>query len=130
MRGVFMKPAGYSTVSPYLVVTGAQGVIDFLKQTFGAQELRRYEKPDGSILHAEVRIDDSVVMIGEAVPEFPSTSTHLHVYVDNVDSVYQQALEAGGTPYQEPVQQEGDPDRRGGVKDPAGNTWWIATQVT
>jgi PhnB protein len=124
-----MKPAGYSTVSPYLVVTGAQGVIDFLKQTFGAQELRRYENPDGSILHAEVRIGDTVVMLGGAGPEFPAVHAHLHVYVDDVDSTYRQALAAGAAPVQEPVRQEGDPDRRGGVKDPAGNTWWIATPV-
>ncbi|HEX9617424.1 MAG TPA: VOC family protein [Anaerolineales bacterium] len=124
-----MKPDGYSTVSPYLVAAGAQGVIDFLKQTFGASELRRYENPDGSIMHAEVRIGDTVVMIGEAGPEFPAVPSNLHVYVDDVDATYRGALAAGGVPVQEPVRREGDPDRRGGVKDPAGNTWWIATQV-
>jgi len=124
-----MKPDGYSTVSPYLVAAGAQGVIDFLKQTFGASELRRYENPDGSIMHAEVRIGDTVVMIGESGPEFPAVPSNLHVYVDDVDATYRGALAAGGVPVQEPVRREGDPDRRGGVKDPAGNTWWIATQV-
>ena len=124
-----MKPDGYSTVSPYLVAAGVQGVIDFLKQTFGASELRRYENPDGSIMHAEVRIGDTVVMIGEAGPEFPAVPSNLHVYVDDVDATYRGALAAGGVPVQEPVRREGDPDRRGGVKDPAGNTWWIATQV-
>jgi PhnB protein len=124
-----MKPEGYSTVSPYLVAAGAQTVIDFLKKTFGASELRRYEHSDGSIMHAEVRIDDTVVMIGEAGPEFPAIPCHLHVYVDDAGKVYQKALAAGGVSVQEPVQREGDPDRRGGVKDPSGNTWWIATQV-
>jgi uncharacterized glyoxalase superfamily protein PhnB len=126
---VLVKPEGYSSLSPYLVAVGAQSVIDFLKQTFGASQLRRFENPDGSIMHAEVRIDDTVVMIGEAGPEFPPAPCHLHVYVADVDSVYRQALAAGGVPVQEPVRKEGDSDRRGGVMDPAGNTWWIATQV-
>ena len=122
------KPEGYSSVSPYLVVDGAQRVIDFLKQTFGATELRRFDKPDGSIMHAEVRIDDTVIMLadgGEAWPAFPA---FIHVYVPDVDATYRRALAAGGVSVQEP-QQRGDPDRRGGVKDPAGNTWWMATQV-
>jgi PhnB protein len=65
------KPEGYSSVSPYLVIEGAQQVIDFLKEAFGATELRRYDMPDGSILHAEVRIDDTVIMMGEAARERP-----------------------------------------------------------
>lgn len=124
-----MKPDGYSTLSPYLVVDGAQRVIDFLKTAFDAAELRRYENPDGSVLHAEVRIDDTVVMIGDAADEWPAFPSMLHVYVDDVDAYYHRALAAGGTSVQEPVQQKGDPDRRSGVKDPKGNTWWIATQV-
>jgi hypothetical protein len=60
------KPAGYTSLSPYLVVHGAQKVIEFLKQTFGATELRRYDNPDGTIMHAEVRVDDTVVMIADA----------------------------------------------------------------
>ena len=123
------KPHGYSSVSPYLVVGGAQRVIDFLKQVFGATELRRYDMPDGSIMHAEVRIDDTVVMIADGGGEWPPFPSWLHVYVPDVDSTYRRALEAGGGSAQEPQQREGDPDRRGGVKDPAGNTWWIATQV-
>jgi PhnB protein len=60
------KPPGYSTVSPYLIAAGAQAVIDFLRRTFGSEELRRYDLPDGSIMHAEVRIGNTVVMIGDA----------------------------------------------------------------
>src|SRR5206468_12256932 len=66
------KPDGYSTVSPYLIATGAQKVIDFLKQAFGARELRRYDMPDGSIMHAEVRIGDTVVMVGDAGDNWPA----------------------------------------------------------
>jgi uncharacterized glyoxalase superfamily protein PhnB len=123
------KPSGYSTVSPYLVARGAQAVIDFLKRTFDASELRRYDRPDGSIMHAEVRIGDTVVMIGEAGLNWPPVPAHLHVYVDDVDATYRRALEGGGASVQAPEQKPQDPDRRGGVRDPAGNTWWIATQV-
>ena len=123
------KPSGYSTVSPYLIVAGAQAVIDFLKQTFGVVELRRYDLPDKSIMHAEVRIGDTVVMLGDAGEHWPAVTAHLHVYVDDVDVTYRRALEAGGRSVQPPVRKGQDPDCRGGVKDPAGNTWWIATQV-
>jgi uncharacterized glyoxalase superfamily protein PhnB len=123
------NPGGYSTVSPYLVARGAQAVIDFLKRTFDARELRRYDRPDGSIMHAEVRIGDTVIMIGESGENWPPLPAHLHVYVDDVDATYRRALEAGGVSVQSPARKENDPDRRGGVKDPVGNTWWMATQV-
>jgi PhnB protein len=123
------KPSGYSTVSPYLIAVGAQAVIDFLKQVFGAEQLRRYDLPDGSIMHAEVRIGDTVVMLGDAGENWPAVPAHLHVYVDDVDATYRRALEAGGLSVQPPERKGQDPDRRGGVTDPAGNTWWIATQV-
>ena len=123
------KPEGYPTVSPYLIAAGAQAVIDFLNKAFGARELRRYDMPDGSIMHAEVRIGDTVVMIGDAGEHWPAVPAHVHVYVDSVDETYRRALDAGGVSVQPPQQKGQDPDRRGGVKDPAGNTWWIATQV-
>ncbi|WP_224248230.1 VOC family protein [Hyalangium gracile] len=122
------KPEGYASVSVYLMANGAQRVIDFLKKTFDAQELRRYDAPNGTIMHAEVRIDDTVVMISDGGGPYPAFPVWLHVYVPDVDATYQRALAAGGVSVQEPVQ-KGDPDRRGGVKDPAGNTWWISTQV-
>ena len=124
-----MKPKGYSTISPYLVVSGAQGVIDFLRNAFGATELRRYDNPDGTVMHAEVRIGDTVVMIADAGGGWPAFASWLHVYVNDVDATYQRALAAGGISVQEPKQREGDPDKRGGLKDSGGNTWWIATQV-
>lgn len=122
------KPDRYSTVSPYLIAAGAQKVIDFLKNAFGATELRRYDMPDGSIMHAEVRIGDTVIMIGDAGKDWPAVPSHVHVYVEDVDATFARALDAGGISVQKPERKEQDPDRRGGVKDPAGNTWWIATQ--
>jgi uncharacterized glyoxalase superfamily protein PhnB len=122
------KPEGYASVSVYVMADGAQRVIDFLKKTFDAQQLRRFDGPDGSIMHAEVRIDDTVVMISDGGGQFPAFPVWIHVYVPDVDATYRRALAAGGVSVQEPVQ-KGDPDRRCGVKDPAGNTWWISTQV-
>jgi PhnB protein len=122
------KPDGYSSLSPYLVADGAQRVIDFLKKTFDATELRRFDTPDGAIMHAEVRIDDTVVMIADGGGAWPAFPSWLHVYVRDVDATYRRALDAGGTSVQAP-EKKNDPDRRGGVKDPCGNTWWISTQV-
>lgn len=127
--GVATKPEGYPTVSVYIVAHGAQRVIDFLKNTFDATELRRFDKPDGTIMHAEVRIGDSVAMIADANEAYPPVVSWLHVYVPDVDATYHRALKAGGVSVQVPVRREGDIDKRGGVKDPSGNTWWIATQV-
>jgi uncharacterized glyoxalase superfamily protein PhnB len=122
------KPAGYPTVSPYLIVDGAAQTIDFLVRALGGKEIQRIPGPNGSIMHAEVRIDDSVVMMGEGPPGGPRPAAHVHVYVQDVDATYRRALEAGATSVQAPVKKE-DPDKRGGVKDPGGTTWWIATHV-
>src|SRR4029453_4171115 len=94
------KPGGYTSLSPYLVVHGAQRVIDFLKQTFGATELRRYDNPDGTIMHAEVRVDDTVVMIADGGGVWPPFPSWLHVYVPDLDATYHRArapmVAAGG----------------------------------
>jgi len=126
----FYKPQGYASVSVYIMANGAQQVIDFLKKTFDARQTRRTNLPDGSIMHAEVQIDDTIVMLADASGEFPAFPVWLHVYVPDVDATYQRALEAGGISVQEPSQAGAEPDRRGGVKDPSGNTWWIATQIS
>jgi PhnB protein len=122
------KPSGYTTVSPYLIVSGASGTIDFLAQVFGAVELRRFPAEDGRIMHGEVRIDDTVVMLADAAESWPPVPSHVHVYVADVDETYRRALEAGAESVQEPVQ-KGDEDKRGGVKDAGGTTWWIATRM-
>ena len=124
------KPQGYASVSVYIMADGAQRLIDFLEQAFDARQTRRTDMPDGSIMHAEVQIDDTVVMMADAGGEFPAFPVWLHVYVPDVDATYRRALEAGGVSVQDPSQREGEPDKRGGVKDPCGNTWWIATQVS
>jgi PhnB protein len=122
------KPQGYNSVSVYLVADGAQQVIDFLTNAFGATRLRRFDTPEGKILHAELRVGDTVVMIADAGGAYPAFPVWLHVYVPDVDETYKNALAAGGLSVQEPIRKVGDPDKRGGVKDPCGNTWWISTQ--
>ena len=122
------RPDGYSTVSPYLIVRGAAGTIDFLVQALSAVELRRFTDDAGRTVHAEVRIGDSVVMIADGNEAWPPLPAHVHVYVPDVDTAYRQALAAGASSVQEPVKKQDD-DKRGGVQDPGGTTWWIATKV-
>lgn len=122
------KPENYNSVSPYLVVEGADKTINFLKTVFGATELRRHSNADGRIMHAEVRIDDTVVMIADGGDGWPSIPAHVHIYVSDVDATYKLALEAGAISIQEPVKKE-DEDKRGGVKDSGGTSWWIGTKV-
>jgi PhnB protein len=127
MASAAPRPAGYPAVSAYLICPGAARVISFAQQALDATVLRRFDSPDGSVMHAELRIADSVVMIGDAGSQWPAVPTNLHVYVDDVDATYQLALAAGAIAVRTPEQREGDADRRGGVTDPGGNTWWFAT---
>ena len=122
------KPEHYNSVSPYLVVDGADNTINFLKRVFGANELQRHASADGRVMHAEVRIDDTVVMIADGGDGWPSIPAHIHIYVENVDETFKRALEAGAVSIQEPIKKE-DADKRGGVKDSGGTTWWIGTKV-
>ena len=128
MTGTPFKPPGYSSVSVYVVADGAQRVIDFLREVLDVEPLRRDDRPDGLVDHAEVRIDDSVVMLTDGAEGLPAFPVWLHVYVPDVDETYRRALDAGGQSVQEP-RRRGDADRRSGVMDPCGNTWWFATQV-
>ena len=121
-------PDGYHTVTPYLIVDRAAELIDFTKRAFGAEEMFRMPGPGGAIMHAEIRIGDSVVMLSDASTENPSTSTMIHLYVEDVDAVYQRAVEAGASSLREPENQFYG-DRSGGVKDAFGNQWWLATHV-
>jgi PhnB protein len=122
------KPQGATTVSPYLIVDGASRTIDFLTRVFGAVELRRFTDATGRLQHAEVRIDDTVVMLAEGCEGWPPFPAYVHVYVPDVDETYRLALEAGAVSVQEPVK-KGDEDKRGGVRDAGGTTWWIATKM-
>jgi PhnB protein len=121
-------PEGYHTVTPYLVVREAAQLIDFMKQAFAATEIQRMTSPEGRIQHAEVKIGDSRVMIGEAGGPYEPMQAMLHLYVEDTDAVYRRALQAGAVSLREPVD-EAYGDRMSGVKDLAGNQWWIATHI-
>lgn len=118
---------GFHSITPYLIVEGAANLIQFLEQAFGAKELFRVPGPGGSgIMHAEVRIADSIIELADATPQYPPMPAAIHLYVADVDAVYQRALQAGGTSAYGVVDQFYG-DREGSVKDPAGNLWYIAT---
>lgn len=120
-------PEGYHSVTPSLNVQGAAKLIDFAKRVFGAQETFRMPGPDGAVMHAELKIGDSVVMLGEALRE-PPTKASLYVYVKNVDTTFKQAIAAGATPLSEPSDMFWG-DRVGRARDAFGNTWGIAQHV-
>jgi PhnB protein len=126
--GVKPIPEGYRTVTPYLVVEGAGNVLEFMKQAFGAEEKFRMETPSGSIGHAEAKIGDSIVMMGDADSEHAAMPAMIHLYVEDCDATYERALAAGATSEREPADQFYG-DRSAGVRDQAGNLWWIATHV-
>jgi PhnB protein len=129
-------PEGYHTVSPSLTVDGAAEAIEFYKRAFGATERMRMAMPDGKIAHAELDIGDSVVMLNDSLPQtsvqspkqLGGTTTSVFLYVDDVDSVVQDAIDAGATVTM-PVADQFWGDRFGTVSDPFGHHWAIATHV-
>ena len=120
-------PEGYHAVTPYLVVDGAAKACAFLKRVFGAELHYALNRPDGTMLHAELSIGDTRVMLADSSKEHAAQPTMLYVYVGDVDAVYARALKAGGASIKEPEDQFFG-DRTASVKDPAGNQWEIATR--
>jgi len=129
-------PDGYHTATPYLIVNDAAQAIEFYKEAFGATELLRMAKPDGKIGHAEIRIGDSTIMLADEFPEmgarspqsFGGSPVSIFLYVENVDAVFAQTVAAGAV-VERPVADQFYGDRMGGVKDPFGHAWSIATHV-
>ncbi|MCC5788375.1 MAG: VOC family protein [Opitutales bacterium] len=128
MNKVNPIPQGYHNVTPYLTVSGADKLIEFLQKVFDAKLVERHDQPDGKIMHAEVRIGDSMMMISEACEEMGAMPSHLYFYVEDTDGTYQKALKAGSTSIMKPEDQFWG-DRMGGVKDPWGNLFWIGTHI-
>jgi PhnB protein len=136
MGSVKPIPEGYHNVTPYLFVKGAVKAIDFYKNAFAATEILRMPGPDGRIMHAELRIGDSIVMLADENPPHgvmsPQTvggfSVGLHVYVENVDQVMQKAVENGAKPLR-PIKNQFYGDRSGSLLDPFGHMWSVATHV-
>jgi PhnB protein len=119
-------PEGYRALTPYLVVHGANRLLEFMKQAFQAEVVFSMPAPDGTIGHAEVKIGDSMLMLGEASARWPAMPAALYLYVPDCDAVYRRALEAGAVSIMEPADQFYG-DRHGGVRDASGNIWWLAT---
>lgn len=129
-------PDGYSAVTPYLIVSGAAGAIEFYKQVFGATEVMRMPTPDGKVAHAEIRIGGSMIMLADENPQWnargPATiggsPVSIMLYVDDVDAVVKRAVEAGAKVTRE-VADQFYGDRAGGISDPYGHQWHIATHI-
>jgi PhnB protein len=129
-------PDGYSSVTPYLIVSGAARALDYYKMAFGASELMRFDGPGGKIAHAEMQIGDSRVMLADESPEMGHKSpqslggsgTGLMLYVDDVDQTFERAVTGGGT-VMKPVENQFYGDRSGSLTDPFGHVWTIATHV-
>ena len=102
-------------------------VIDFAERAFGGELMAKLDRTDGSIMHAEVRIGDSYVMMGEPMQEYGAMPSSLYLYFEDCDAVYERAIEAGGTSVLLPTDMEHAGERYGGVRDGQGNIWWIAT---
>ena len=129
-------PKGYHTVTPSLVVNGAAKALDFYKKALEAEELMRFPGPDGSIMHAEIRIGDSRIMLGDEMPEqggrgpksYGGTPVSFFIYRENVDAAWKRAVEAGGKPVM-PLADQFWGDRAGCFEDPFGHRWWLAQHV-
>ena len=129
-------PKGLHTVTPSLVVAGAAKAIDFYKKALGAEELMRFPAPDGKIMHAEIRIGDSVIMLGDEMPDhgakgpkaYGGTSVSFFVYGENVDAAWKRAVDAGAKPVM-PLADQFWGDRTGCLEDPFGHRWWLAQHI-
>jgi PhnB protein len=127
-------PDGHQTVTPYLAIKNAASALDFYRRAFGATESYTLMMPDGRIGHAEIRLGDSIIMVSDEFPEYGGKSPHtlggspvtLHLYVDDVDAVFQQAL-AAGAKERKPVMDQFYGDRSGQLEDPFGHLWWVGT---
>jgi len=127
-------PEAYHTVTPYLIIEGAVEAIEFYKQAFGAKELFRFPAPEGKIGHAELKIGDSPIMLADAYPDMGyngpkslgGSPVSLMIYVENVDTVFNQAVQAGAT-VKEAVSDKFYGDRIGSLIDPFGHVWHIST---
>ena len=122
-------PEGYHTATPYLLVDGVAREIDWLQAAFGAIETGRLTRPDGSLMHAEMQMGDSRVMLGEPMGEFDAMPASIFLYVDDCDAAFERALAAGGTKAMDMMTLTHAGERYGGVRDPAGNIWWVATRI-
>jgi len=125
---VSYKPEIYHTITPYLVVKDVDGLMEFLERVFDAERREYMTKPEGGVMHAELKIGDSILMMGEPDEESEVLPALLYLYVEDVDGIYRKALDAGAVSIRAPEDQFYG-DRTAAVKDAHGNQWWLATHV-
>lgn len=119
-------PEGYRSITPYFTVADADRLIEFLRAAFDARLIKQSRYHDGRVQHARLKIGDSIIMLNESSADYPANTSQMHLYVDDTDATYEQALRMGAVPLMEPNDRPHG-DRMAGVKDPCGNVWWIAT---
>lgn len=130
MKKIFdtYRPEGFHTVNAYMFVSNPEEEIDFLKKAFYAKEINRTTNKEGDIGNCVLQIGDSCFMISQARDEFEGMRTSFYLFVEDVDMVFQNALAKGGAVVFEPMDMSYK-DRQGGIKDPAGNYWWISKRL-
>jgi uncharacterized glyoxalase superfamily protein PhnB len=128
MSNIDYIPEGFHTVTPYFIVADGPAFLGFLKSGLGAEEIGIHKDGNGRIMHAQLRLGDSMLEFGEATEQYPAMKLCLHVYVPDTDALYERAVAAGAKTMRSPrVEPYGE--RSAGIEDQAGNVWWIATRV-
>jgi len=127
-KAVKAIPEGMHTVTPFLIVDGANDLIKFIEQSFNGKVTSIMKTKEGRVMHAAVQIGDSQIMVTDSTEKYSAAGSRLYLYVDDVDETYRNAINAKGTSLREPTD-EFYGDRSSGVKDSWGNEWWIATHV-
>ncbi len=120
-------PTGYQAVMPYLIIKDAAGFIDYAKEVFGATEKSRQMRDENIIVHAQILIGESVIMVSDAIDPCTINNAGIFVYVENADKAYHKAIELGSESLMEPADMPYG--RSSGVKDPYGNTWWPTHEI-
>jgi PhnB protein len=118
-------PKGYQRIMPYLILTDAEKFLPFMQQVFGATEKMKMMRDETTIMHAELIVNDQVIMYAGANEQYPAEPGGFFIYVEDADKTYQAALAAGASSIMPPDTK--DYGRSGGIKDPCGNSWWITS---
>lgn len=136
MANVQPIPDGFHTITPYLIVDGAEAAIELYRKALGAEVLRVHKMPDGKVINAQMQIGNSIIMLNDEWPDYGAlgpkkiggTAVTIHLYVEDVDKLWQQAIDAGFVPSM-PLGNQSWGDRYGSLTDPYGHSWSMATHI-